>query len=189
VTWREGATIAEVQDAIQISVSKLIDIFCYNTDHSEEPACLYQNFPQNHIFIEREQKWKLRERQFAIGRMYHANPISGEQFYLWLLLTVVLSPKSCEDLRTVNGTVYDTFHGACFALELLEDDQEWIQCFIEAVVFACGSSLCCLFAMALTYGGISHSTGSWEQFRDHFCNEITPRWLEQLNYPAALENP
>jgi FtsZ-interacting cell division protein YlmF len=74
--------------------------------------------------VERERKWKLRERQFAIGRMYHANLISGEQFYYQLLLTVVLSPKSYEDLRTVNGTVYNSFLGACVALGLLEDDQE-----------------------------------------------------------------
>ncbi len=78
VTWHEGATIAEVQDAMQISVSKLIDFFRYNTDHPEEPACLYQNFPQTHVFVEREQNWKLRGRQFAIGRLYHVNPISGE---------------------------------------------------------------------------------------------------------------
>jgi hypothetical protein len=45
VTWPEGATIAEVQDAMQISVNKLIDFFCCNADHPEEPACLYQNSP------------------------------------------------------------------------------------------------------------------------------------------------
>ncbi len=45
VTWHEGATIAEVRDAMRISVCKLINFFCYNTDHLEQPACLYQNFP------------------------------------------------------------------------------------------------------------------------------------------------
>jgi hypothetical protein len=78
VTWQKGATFAEVQDAMRISVSKLIDIFCYNTDYPEESACLYQNFPQNYVFVEQERKWELRERQFAIGRMYHADSISGE---------------------------------------------------------------------------------------------------------------
>ncbi len=106
--------------------------------------------------------------------MYHANPISGEQFYLRLLQTVVLSPKSYDDLRAVNGTVYKTFHRACVALGLLEDDREWIECFNEAVTFARGSSLRRLFAMALAYGGISHPMRIWEQFRDHFCDDITP---------------
>jgi hypothetical protein len=181
VSWREGASIAEVQDAMRISVSKLIDFFRYNTHHPKELACLYQNFPQHHEFAEQERKWKLREGQFAIGITYHANPISGKQFYLWLLLTVVLSPKSYEGLGTLNGIVYDTFHGACITLGLLEDGWEWIECFNEAVVFACGSSLQRLFAKALAYEGISHLLEIWEQFRDHFCDDITPRWLEQLN--------
>ncbi len=105
-----------------ISVYKFIDFFYYNTDHPEEPAYLYRNFHQNPVFVDREQKWKLRERQFAIGKMYHVNPISGKQFYLRLLLTVVLSPKLYENLRTVNDTVYDTFYKVCVAWELLEDD-------------------------------------------------------------------
>ncbi len=110
--------------------------------------------------------------------MYHANPFSGEQSYLRLLLTLMLCPKSYEDLCTVNGTVYYIVHGACVALGQLEDDREWIKCFNEAVTFACGSSLCRLFAMALAYGGISHPMAIWEQFRDYFCDDITPRRLE-----------
>ncbi len=90
----------------------------------------------------------------------------------------MLGPKSYEDLRTVNGTVYDTFHGACVALRLLEDDQEWIECFNEAVTFARGGNLRRLFAMALAYGGISYPMGIWEQFCDHFWDDITPRQLE-----------
>jgi hypothetical protein len=109
--------------------------------------------------------------------MYFENLISGEQFYLWLHLSLVLNPRSCEDLRTVNCTVYDTFHRVGVALGLLEDDLEWIECFNEAVLFARGSSLRRLFVMALAYGGISHPMGIREQFRNHFCNDITPRQL------------
>jgi hypothetical protein len=101
----------------------------------------------------------------------------------------MLSSKSYEDLRTFNGTVYDTFYKACVALGLLKDDQEWIEYFNEAVVFARGSSLCRLFAMALPYGGISHPLGTWEQFCNYFCDEIAVHRLEQLNYPATHKNP
>jgi hypothetical protein len=41
VTWREGVTIAEVQGAMQICVSKLINLFYYKTDFPENhPACI-----------------------------------------------------------------------------------------------------------------------------------------------------
>jgi hypothetical protein len=42
--------------------------------------------------------------------------------------------------------------------------------------------------MALTYEGMSHPIGTREQFRDHFCDDITLCQLEQHNYPAILEN-
>jgi hypothetical protein len=45
VPWRETATIAQVQEAMRVSVSKLIDFFCYNAEHPEEPSCLYEKFP------------------------------------------------------------------------------------------------------------------------------------------------
>jgi hypothetical protein len=117
------------------------------------------------------------------------NLISGEQFYLWLLLTVLLSPKSYIDLRTVNGTVYNTFHRACVLFGLLEVDQEWIACCDEADIFTFGSSLQHLFAIALTNQRITHPMVVWDQSCDQFCDDITLRRLEQLNHPATLENP
>src|SRR3954466_5297662 len=79
-----------------------------------------------------EKKWSLRQRGFAIGRMYFASPAAGERFYLRTLLTVVKGPTSFEDVRTVNGQVRATFKAACFAYGLLEDDSEWMQCLQEA---------------------------------------------------------
>jgi hypothetical protein len=34
-----------------------------------------------------------------------------------------------EDLRTIDGVIYLTFQAACVALELVEEDSEWIKCF------------------------------------------------------------
>jgi hypothetical protein len=101
----------------------------------------------------------------------------------------VESLKSFEDLRTVNGTVYDTFHGAYVALDLLEDNREWIKCFNIAIIFAHRGSLQRLFAMALAYGGIFYPMKLREQFHDHFCDDITPHWLERLKCSATLADP
>jgi hypothetical protein len=189
ITWQEGATIEALQEAMRLSVSKLTAFFRYNTENPGEPACLYERFPWNHVFVETERRWKLWEQQIAIGRMYHANPISGERFFLRLLLTVVQSSKSYEELRTVNGVIHETFHAACYALGLLEDDREWIYCFNEGVVFARESSLRQLYALALVYEGISHPLAIWEQFRVHFCDDITPQRLERLTYQPGLQDP
>ncbi len=59
VTWREGASVREVQNAMRVGVSKLIDFFRYNAEHPDERPCLYEKFPQNHVFVPRERRWKL----------------------------------------------------------------------------------------------------------------------------------
>jgi len=61
--------------------------------------------------------------------MYAASPAAGEHFYLCI---VVKGATSFEHLRTIDGIIHSTFHAACFALGLLENDNEWIQCLGEA---------------------------------------------------------
>ena len=86
---------------------------------------LYQEFPQ-HFVIKADPSnsqskiWQIRQRQsFAIGRMIYVHPTAGERFYLRTLLMVVRAPQSFEDLRTVNGEISETFHGACLKRGLL----------------------------------------------------------------------
>ncbi|KAL8094160.1 hypothetical protein AgCh_035870 [Apium graveolens] len=43
---------------------------------------------------------------------------------------------SFECIRTVNGVTYTTFKAACYALGLLDDDREWVDCLSEAAVWA-----------------------------------------------------
>ena len=59
--------------------------------------------------------------------MYFIKPTSGEIYYLCLLLTVVKGATSFDDLRRVPGyqNLFPTFHAACLAQGLLQDDGEW----------------------------------------------------------------
>ena len=89
------------------------------------------------------------ERGFKIGRMYYAHPSSGERFYLCLLLTTVAGTTPFEDLRTFQGILYSTFREACIAYGLLEDDNEWHQCFEEAKHMAVSCQIHYLFITIL----------------------------------------
>jgi hypothetical protein len=95
--------------------------------------------------------------------MYHCSPFAGERYYLRMLLTIIWGPQSFEDLRTIDGIQYPTFQAACLAKGLLEDDQEWINCFTEAVIFSSGYTLRMLFVTALLYGEITDPSGLWSQ--------------------------
>ena len=53
-------------------------------------------------------------------------------YYLRMLLTQVVGPRSFEDLRTVEGHVFGTFKEACAARGLLRSDAEWDNALGEA---------------------------------------------------------
>ena len=107
--------------------------------------------------------------------MYFASPSSGERFYLRLLLTVVTGATSFANLRTVNNIPYNTFKEACFALGLLEDDYEWIQCLQEAGEMQMGYTLRMLFATILFHCNPTSPGALWDQFKHHICNDLMYR--------------
>lgn len=43
-----------------------------------------------------------------------------------MMLTIVKGPTSFKDIRKVGETQYFSFRDACFAMEFLEDDMEFI---------------------------------------------------------------
>ena len=98
----------------------------------------------------------------SIGRIYFVGPNLGERFNLWLLLTIVKGPTSFEDLRTVDGVIYESFKAACVARGLLEDDEEWIQCLHEAAIIKIGHQLRRLFCIILTECAPLHPLRLWD---------------------------
>ncbi|KAH9687645.1 ATP-dependent DNA helicase [Citrus sinensis] len=58
---------------------------------------------------------------------------------------------SFESIRTINGVTYPTFKAACYALGLLDDDKEWIDCLTEAAIWATGNELRHLFVTILIH--------------------------------------
>jgi hypothetical protein len=130
---------------------------------------------------------KEQAKSFAIGRMYHAYPTSGdlEHFYLRLLLTTVPGATSFEYLRIFEGTLHPTFKDACIARGLLEDDSEWCQCLRGARHMATGYQLRHLFVTILHDCTPTDPRALWEKFADHICDDLA----RQLTRPCIRENP
>jgi len=148
---------------------------------------LYQDYPSMNVWITKgDHRWSKRTRDgFAIGRMYHAYPTSGERFYLRLLLTTVPGTTSFENLRTFEGTLHQSFKDACIARGLLEDDQEWRQCLREARHMATGYQLRHLFVTILHDCTPTDPRALWLEFADHICDDLA-RQLARLH---IRENP
>lgn len=96
-------------------------------------------------------------------QIYFAHPTYGERFYLRLLLNIVKSPTTYEDIRTVNFIVYDTFKSAYVARGLLEDDNKWNIALTEASRWAMPTSLREMFVMLLMFYEVSNPLQLWNK--------------------------
>jgi hypothetical protein len=64
--------------------------------------------------------------------MYCPPVRQSEKYYLHLLLLHHKGITNFEQLRSVNGNIFNTFKEACVELGLLKDDLEWKRCLEEA---------------------------------------------------------
>ncbi|KAG0580812.1 hypothetical protein KC19_4G201500 [Ceratodon purpureus] len=174
----------------QVQRTRLTKFFRMCATNENARRLTYQEFPQHYVWKQQESTWKIRERGFAIGRLYFARPAEGERFYLRLLLTTIAGPRSFEDLQTVNGVVHGTFKDACNALGLLQDDGEWIQCLEEASIMRTGASLRNLFVVILSECNPSHPELLWQRFRPHLCDDLRHRLRQHygLSEPSEEES-
>ena len=87
----------------------------------------------------------------------------------------VKGATSFEQLRTVEGVVYDTFQRTCEALNLWEDDKEWEECLREAASTHMAPQLRQLFAMILFNPNSSTPSKPddlWAKFSDDMCEDV-----------------
>ncbi len=159
-----------MEQALESSSSILLDWLNYNRLHQDgRRQYLYHEFPEHYVYIKEEPRhWKPRQRGLAIGRVQHFSPNAGERFYLRMLLMRVPGATSFENLRTVEGTAHPTFHEACIAMGLIEDDNEWISCFTEASHWTTGTALRELFLSALQFN-LSNANALWERSKTDMC--------------------
>ena len=72
----------------------------------------------------------------------------------------------------VNNVPYNTLKEACFALGLLQDDHEWIQCLTEAGQMQMGYTLRMLFATIIFHCNPTSPGILWDQFKQSICNDL-----------------
>ena len=149
VNFHAHQTVNEVLARQNVEKTQLTTWFDYNSAHDDGLGLIYWQFPQHYTWNAKAKSWHPKRRAKVIGRMYFVSPSKGEQFFLWLLLTIFKGGKSWEHLRTWNGQVFDTFKEACMTRGLLEDDHDWQICLEEAIAMQSGMVCCRLLAVIL----------------------------------------
>jgi hypothetical protein len=151
----------------------LTAFFALNRHDSEARRYTYTELPLHFVWNEKPKTWKPRKQGTCVGRMYFVSPTAGERFYLRTLLTTVRGPTSWEDLRRFDDVVHPTFHAACLARGLLENDDEWRECLQEASLTHLGESLRRLFNLILIHCSPAQPDVLWRDFRDALCDDLS----------------
>ncbi|KAK9665879.1 hypothetical protein RND81_14G142400 [Saponaria officinalis] len=94
-----------------------------NKRYAQVRELTYSEFPSKLVWVQKTRRWKPRDNDFAIGRIYHSSPGCGERYFMRMLLNIVKGPTCYDDIRPVNGVTYPSFREACYALGLLGDDK------------------------------------------------------------------
>lgn len=144
IVYREGTNIQEVIDR---AISPLELYFSRPRDLVD---CTYVNFYENYIVKRGEVRpnsavnyWTIntrgvnftvyrRTRGEVVARMYMMYPNRGEIYYLRLIL-LSCKPISFADAKTVGSDVCVSYQAAAMLQGLLDVENEWLQCFQEAV--------------------------------------------------------
>jgi len=155
ILYEDNEALEVVLNKPSVHSTKFLAWMEANKIYPEARTLTYSQFPTKFTWKDTERRWTPRQRGFAIGRVHFAPPGCGERFYLRTLLNYVKGPTSFDDIKTVDGTKYDTFREACLARGLLEDDKEFIDAINEASHWGSGTFMRRLFATLMVSGQFS----------------------------------
>ncbi|XP_021754919.1 uncharacterized protein LOC110720220 [Chenopodium quinoa] len=143
----------------------LTEFFRMNAKLPSGTGLLYNEFSEHYHWDASDKYWyKRQNKKIVIGRLEFVGPSEGERYFLRLLLHNVKSPKSFEDLRTVNGHVFYTFHQAALKLKLLEEDDSVDLCLKEGCDVQMPLAVRKLFATVLIFCQPSDPVSHWMKY-------------------------
>lgn len=143
--------------------SQLLEWFKMNAEDEESRNLTFIEFPLYNVWNKKPKHWSKRKRNKAIGRMHFSSPASGQYFYLRILLNKVRGATCYEDLKRVDGILYPTYQDACYALGLLEDDQEYIDGLIEVSKWGSATFMRKMFVWLLCSQNLSKPMHVWSE--------------------------
>ncbi|XP_004501122.1 uncharacterized protein, partial [Cicer arietinum] len=155
-----------------------------NKKYPEGRELTYAEFPTRFVYIKNSKTWQPRKQGNSIGRLTYIPPGGGDVYFLRLLLTIQKGCTSYNDIKRVDGTTHKTFKEACFALGLLQDDNEFVYAITEASQLASGHQLRRLFVILLFMNSMTNPFVVWEATWKLLCDGILYEKRKMLNNPG-----
>ncbi|XP_074374699.1 uncharacterized protein LOC141715116 [Apium graveolens] len=158
LNFQSSADLENVCNNATSKKSKLEAWFLANSEFPQAQNFTYSDFPTHFTRIKKTAKWKLRQRGDVVGRCKGA--------------------LSFTQLRTIDGTTYDTFKEACGALGLLNNDKQWHDALEENAFSAMATQIRAMFVNILENCSVSDPLVLWEngqhsKVKGAICNSLT----------------
>ncbi|XP_022014218.1 uncharacterized protein LOC110913706 [Helianthus annuus] len=148
-----------------------------NETNEDARKLTYVEFPSKFVWILKDRCWQVRKLYQCVGLIHSVSPALGEPYFLRILLNKVKGPRSFEEIRTVNGQLFLTFRDACYAMGLLDDDNEYVEAIKEASFEGHAGYLRALFATLLLSNTLSRPEFVWENTWKYLADDIVYRRL------------
>ena len=170
--------------------TRLTAWFKLNEDDGHAQQFLYTQIPYHYVFNKGTCKWKSRKQgeNKIIPRMYSVSPRDIERFHLRLLLLHVPGAISFEDLRTVNGEVFETFQEAADKHNLLANDNEWMRCLDEAAGVDMPSQLRQTFALICAFNKPENPVQLYQQFENVLIEDFERLHSREISIKKCLQD-
>ncbi|XP_071687462.1 uncharacterized protein [Rutidosis leptorrhynchoides] len=155
-----------------VGASQFIEWMNCNKIDQHARQYTYLEFPRYYVWNSGPRHWTRRKSQLVVARIHFVPPKSGETYYLRILLNKVKGPTCFEDIRTVNGILYDTFKEACYTLGLLDDDREYVASIKDTHAWASGEFCRSLFVSLITTDSLSFPDCVWNETCDLLSDDL-----------------
>ncbi|KAK9068593.1 hypothetical protein SSX86_012708 [Deinandra increscens subsp. villosa] len=163
VIFGEEDDINDVIEKASVNSSMFTSWMKCNEMYPQARTLTYVQFPSKFVWKSKERCWKPRKQGVSIGRIHSVSPALGEAYFLRILLNKVKGPRTFEDIRTIDGVQHASFRDACYALGLLDDDNEYIEAIKEANHHGTGPYLRALFVTMLLCNTLSRPDHVWDK--------------------------
>ena len=147
----------------------------------------YEQIPEFFIFENKEKQFRQQKRKSCtIGRINHVPRKIESGYYMRVLLNHQKGPRSFDELKTIEGVLYDSYKEACFALGLLENDQEYIDDLVRSSIWASGSYLRRVFVIMLESDSLTEPDIVWENTWELLSEDIEKARRDLLKNPGNI---
>lgn len=151
---------------------------------------LYHDIPLVCCWDRNTRAWRPRKqhRVTVLGRLTNVGPTEGERYYLFLLLLARPGACSYEDLRTVEGRLYDTFQAAAIACNLCESDEHYHDALREVLAVRAAKPARKFLATVLTCCGVADPLALWTAFSFELSEDFRTYSPEPVALGLALHH-